>query len=61
MSALGTPGSKEKRGLAFLHQSMGEADFGTVNGTIAGRFDDGKERRQVRVEYYRVDEVLASD
>ena len=26
----------------ILHQGMREADFGTVDGAIAGGFDDGK-------------------
>ncbi len=41
-----------------VHQSMWKADFGAVDSTIAGRFNDGKERRQVRIEYYAVDDVL---
>jgi hypothetical protein len=40
---------------------MGEADFGSINSTIAGGFDDSKERRKVRVEDDTVDEVLARD
>ena len=40
---------------------MGEADFGTIDGTIAGRFDDGKERRKIRIQYYAVDEVLGEE
>jgi hypothetical protein len=38
---------------------MGEADFGSINSAIAGRFDDGKERREVRIEYDAVNKVLA--
>ena len=51
----------EESKLNLLHQSMGEPDFGTIYGTIAGRFDDGKERRKIRVKDYAVDEILASD
>lgn len=38
---------------------MWKADFGAIDSTIAGRFNDGKERRKFRVEYYTVDDVLA--
>lgn len=34
-----------------LHQSMGEADFGTIDGAISGGFDDGEERREFGIEY----------
>ena len=37
MSAL-KPSSME--GVICLHQSMGKADFGTIDGTIAGGFDN---------------------
>lgn len=38
---------------------MGEADFGTIDGTVAGRLDNSKERREIGVEYYAVDGILA--
>jgi hypothetical protein len=38
---------------------MGKADFGTVDSTIAGGFDNGQERRKIWIEYYAVDEILA--
>jgi hypothetical protein len=44
--------------MGVLHQGMGEAHFGSINSTIAGGFDDGKERREVRIQYDTVDEVL---
>jgi hypothetical protein len=47
--------------MGVLHQGMGEAHFGSINSTIAGGFDDGKERREVRIQYDTVDEVLARD
>lgn len=37
---------------------MGKAHFGTVDGAIAGGFDDSEEGRKIRVQYYVVDELL---
>jgi hypothetical protein len=40
---------------------MGEAHFGTVDGTISGRFDDSKEWCKVGIQYYAVNEILTED
>lgn len=50
---------RNKIDLCSLHQCMREADFGTIDGAIAGGFDDGKERGKIRVQYYAVHKVLA--
>lgn len=39
-------------------EGMRKADFGTVNGAIAGGFEDGEERGEVRVEKDGFDLIL---
>lgn len=37
---------------------MGKADFGAIDGTISGGFDNSKKRCKVRVAQYAVDDCL---
>ena len=39
---------------------MREAHFGTIDSTIAGRFEDGEERCKIGIEYHAIDEILAN-
>ena len=42
----------------LLHQGMWKAHFGPVNCAIAGSFDDGEERCEIRVFDDLIDRLL---
>lgn len=44
-----------------LHQRMREADFGTVDGAIAGGFDEGEDFGVLRVTDKAIDSILRND
>lgn len=52
---------KGGRGTSSVHQSVGEADFGAVYGTISGGFEDGEIICVFGVEEEGVDGILCVD
>jgi hypothetical protein len=44
--------------LLILHQGVRKAHFRTVDGAVAGSFDEGEERREVWIQDKRIQLVL---